>query len=127
MATNNTRKVPKFLQKAYAAVQKNLGYGNVTANNLKKMKTERNAVYAAEQAAANAAKAAAAATEAAKATVQVVNEVKKCGKKPSAWVVKPSGGTERNPALGKWEGCVKNGGLTGGRRKTQKRKTQKRR
>lgn len=120
--SNTTRKVPSFLQKAYQAVQKNLGYGTVTANNLKKIKNEKNAAYAAEQAAENAAKAATAANEAAKVTANVAKELKKCGKKPMAWI-----GTMRNPAFRDWEDCVKSGGVAaGGRRKTQKRKTLRR-
>ena len=116
MANGNTRKVPKFLQKAYAAVRKNLSYGNVTANNLKKMKNERNAAYAAEQAANAAAKAV-------KEINAVVKTEKNCGKKPMAW-----SGTMRNPAFVEWERCM---GITrkagGGKRSKRSKRSMRRR
>jgi len=118
MANGNTRKVPKFLQKAYAAVQKNLGYGTVTANNLKKMKNERNAAYAAEVAAEAAAKAAVAANTAVKEINAAVQQ--NCGKKPVAWV-----GTTKNPAFAEWERCM--GIKKGGKRRTLKKRSTRRR
>ena len=123
MANGNTRKVPKFLQKAYAAVRKNLSYGNVTANNLKKMKNERNAAYAAEQAANAAAKAATAANTAVKEINAVVKTEKNCGKKPMAW-----SGTMRNPAFVEWERCM---GITrkagGGKHSKRSKRSMRRR
>ena len=119
MTNNGTRKVPKFLQKAYAAVQKNLGYGTVTANNLKRMKNEGNAAYAVEKAAANAAKAAAAANTAVQQVNTAVKAVKDCGKKPMAWI-----GSTRNPAFAEWERCM--GIAKGGKRKTKRSKRSKR-
>lgn len=121
-APNTTRKVPKFLQKAYAAVRKNLAYGNVTANNLKAMKNERNAAYAAEQAANAAAKAAAAANTAVKEINAVVKTEKNCGKKPMAWV-----GTSRNPAFTKWQECMGMTRKAGGKRRTHKKRSMRRR
>lgn len=90
-----------------------LGYsGNETANNLRKMKENREAAWTKEQEAAASAPVAPAAPQ----------TVKKCGKKPMAWI-----GTQRNPAFKNWEECIKSGGnATGGKRKTQRRKSQRR-
>jgi hypothetical protein len=123
---NNTRKVPNFLKKAYKAVQKNLGYGNMTENNLKKIKEQKNAEWAAEQAANQAAKAAKAANLAVKEVNAVVQNVKKCNTKNAP---KPKFNIKTGkmtPAYKNWKEACAAPAAGGARHKTRRGKKSRR-
>lgn len=115
--------MPRHLQEARNKVRKALGYGNMTENNLKKIKNERNAAWAAEQAANAAAKAAKAANDAVKNVKAVVETVKKCNEKNAP---KPKFiGTKMSPAYKNWkEACA--APAAGGARKTRRGKQSRR-
>jgi hypothetical protein len=98
----------------------------MTANNLKKIKNEKNAEWAAEQAANQAAKAAKAATEVVKNVKEVVKNVKKCNDKNAP---KPKFNIKTGKmtaAYKNWKEACAAPAAGGARRKTRRGKKSKR-